>query len=772
MLRNPLPLNTPVILKLFSQQADSSHVSFIPEQFLGCGGNSLAYTGRLTRGNEPPVFGLMKEFLPVGLASRDTAKPGHPSPFSPIRIASKSIFDVQRNLLHENYLDSCKYADQDIADILPPLLGIFEGPYNPNYQGETTSYFFSSLTVGDCDYGAFHETSLFPMVQRIHGLCNRVARLHQRGLIHLDIKPENIIPLKNFDNQLALIDTDSLTSSTLDPAHIRFTSYSAGFSSPEQKRQASADIGPWSDVYALGAILYQKLYNRLPYAHRSLRLSVPYEISNPLFSGMSRATYHVLSGILKKALSIPVFSRFQSAAELASHLEKLLISIQEDSSPKSLYEHLSASLELSSNPEIAASYINHMLETSPELLRPVSVDSCLIQIRESMLYPQRFTAIRYVCQVLLDIVPDTPANHSEQALAHQNHRRIILYLLTACSALGDTAREKELLEKYPDQKSFQEFAPDHLLRQAEFCIEHFRFQEASALLLPYQDSMKTLCTLLPCERNQLTLAKLYSKSGQIHSYLNDWEAADAAFCCALESAEALSSPVHALTISTYYLYSAASLGSQADYCRVFRFFADNLRHSSGIDLLSAEDSVSSQFEMLLSLEPVSPDYQKPYLLQVFLHLFLRKCKDGHWNKKLLCQALDICALYSTWVSSSQGSSMLSRHPGELIAKDIALLAAHTGQCSLLDQCVHTLESYCRESSLLTLISLFALLEIANESNRETTACIKRICACLSAFASDDDQPQRRVIQDRFAPFSNSNNIDIPTCLNCLSYNYR
>ena len=91
-------------------------------------------------------------------------------------------------------------------------------------------------------------------------LLNSVAQLHDKGVIHLGIAPENLYVTD--DGHLLLAGFSTLEARTSD-GELDQELYS-GFSSPEQYEGGEWKGGAWSDVYALGAILYWMLTGEIP----------------------------------------------------------------------------------------------------------------------------------------------------------------------------------------------------------------------------------------------------------------------------------------------------------------------------------------------------------------------------------------------------------------------------------------------------------------------------------------------------------------------------
>ena len=110
------------------------------------------------------------------------------------------------------------------------------------------------------------QMSLVQILGVLEGMLDGLGHAAVRGLVHRDVKPENV--LVGADGRVKIADfgiaraRDRLWGSTLtDPGVAVGT---PAYMAPEQA--TAAEIGPWTDLYAVGAVAFEMVSGRLPFA--------------------------------------------------------------------------------------------------------------------------------------------------------------------------------------------------------------------------------------------------------------------------------------------------------------------------------------------------------------------------------------------------------------------------------------------------------------------------------------------------------------------------
>ncbi|MFO1330110.1 MAG: protein kinase [Rubrivivax sp.] len=225
---------------------------FVVGNVLGSpGGFGIAYLG-WDRVLQRKV--VIKELFPDTLVRRV----GDSNAVDPIHAGHRSYFNLQREL----FLDEArKLARLDGVDSVARVIHYF--------AQNDTAYFVMPHVPGTSLAGRVAQGGPLPLdtvLQWLWPLAEGLSAIHELGLIHRDIKPENV--LIDERERPVLIDFGNATVTDAVPddggSKGKFFAVSRCFAAPEQYINDLSRTGPWTDLYALGALLYFGLTGQRP----------------------------------------------------------------------------------------------------------------------------------------------------------------------------------------------------------------------------------------------------------------------------------------------------------------------------------------------------------------------------------------------------------------------------------------------------------------------------------------------------------------------------
>ncbi len=142
---------------------------------------------------------------------------------------------------------------------------------------------------------------------------------HSRGIIHRDIKPHNIMILR--DGSVKVADFGIARLSSTQNTLTQQTLGSVHYISPEQAKGSSVDAR--TDIYSLGVVMYEMLTGRLPFeGENAVSIAIQHISSIPLMPREINPDIPVgLETITMKAMNPDLDKRYQFAEQLYEDLE-------------------------------------------------------------------------------------------------------------------------------------------------------------------------------------------------------------------------------------------------------------------------------------------------------------------------------------------------------------------------------------------------------------------------------------------------------------------
>ena len=206
-------------------------------------------------------------------------------------------------------------------------------------------YFVMELVPGGQRITLYCDEHHFGIRQRVQlfiDVCHAVQHAHEKGVLHRDLKPSNILvasidgratpKIIDFGIAKAMRDQQRLTDVTAMTLEQQLLG-TPQYMSPEQARTGGTDVDTRSDIYSLGAVLYELLSGVSPLDGPSgpstaleqlHRLTTDEELPPPsarATSELRRALRGELDWIVGKCLEKDRMRRYESAAALAADLE-------------------------------------------------------------------------------------------------------------------------------------------------------------------------------------------------------------------------------------------------------------------------------------------------------------------------------------------------------------------------------------------------------------------------------------------------------------------
>ncbi len=151
-------------------------------------------------------------------------------------------------------------------------------------------------------------------------ILNGLHAVHEAGMLHLDIKPENIYLRE--DGSPILIDFGSSRQALVGPGHNQAIALTPGYA-PIEQYPGSGKPGPWTDVYAMGASMHRCVSGKRPVAaperHQALLKYAPDPLPAAVEIGRHDYPAYILE-VIDWALKVHARERPQSAIELQDAL--------------------------------------------------------------------------------------------------------------------------------------------------------------------------------------------------------------------------------------------------------------------------------------------------------------------------------------------------------------------------------------------------------------------------------------------------------------------
>jgi serine/threonine protein kinase len=170
--------------------------------------------------------------------------------------------------------------------------------------------------------------SLNVTVRAIQQICDGLTYAHSKGIVHRDIKPSNVLVDESGNCLLADFGIAHLAEGATKLTQTGMLMGTPEYMSPEQA--SGEHVGPASDIYSVGILLYELATGRVPYkAETPVAVAIKH-LTAPLPPPrtINPALYPEVEAVVLKALAKVPAERFSSAADLAVALSHAAHSAQ------------------------------------------------------------------------------------------------------------------------------------------------------------------------------------------------------------------------------------------------------------------------------------------------------------------------------------------------------------------------------------------------------------------------------------------------------------
>ncbi len=345
---------------------------------------------------------------------------------------------------------------------------ILAGLDHPNIahllEGGTTEdgrpYFVMEYVEGEPidAYAAKSGLEIMDRLRLFQQVCAAVQYAHHNLVVHRDIKPGNILVTgsgipKLLDFGIAKLLTSDVSRETVGLTQAGLRMMTPEYASPEQVR--SEPITTATDVYSLGAVLYQLLAGKMPHDFPS---SSPAERERVICETEPRPPSQVsgepaarqlrgdLDTIVLKAMQIDPRRRYASAEQLSADIQRHLDGMPIQARPQTLVYRAGRFVRRNRVPVAAAALVLVSLAAG----MTVAIWQARVARQQRVRAERRFNDVRQLAHSFLfdfhDAIENlpgaTPARHLvvNKALEYLNS--------LAQEAGGDVALERELAEAY------------------------------------------------------------------------------------------------------------------------------------------------------------------------------------------------------------------------------------------------------------------------------------------------------------------------------------
>lgn len=286
---------------------------YLVGKVIGEGGFGITYIG-FNMETDLPV--AIKEYFPSELATRDTTQG------NVITVFSGEARDLYRDGL-EKYLREAR--NLSMFSDLPGIVTVKDFFYE-NETAYIIMEYINGITLKDHLTKVGGRMKQNEVIKMMKPVLESMNKIHEVGIIHRDISPDNIMITKN--KQIKLTDFGAARVFDTEDNKSITVVLKRGYA-PEEQYRAKGNQGPWTDVYALCATMYRMITGVTP--QEALERIIDDNVE-PL-SKYDSTIWPETEYAIMKGLSLRAQDRYQTVNDLIDALYYSVMEYDADGTP-------------------------------------------------------------------------------------------------------------------------------------------------------------------------------------------------------------------------------------------------------------------------------------------------------------------------------------------------------------------------------------------------------------------------------------------------------
>lgn len=276
---------------------------------LGEGGFGITYTGYDTSEKRPVAI---KEYFPANIAQRNISQE-NPYAVIPFDGDNGNAFEHGR----ERFAQEAKVLKK--LTTLSHVVKVYDY-FLQNNTGYLIMEYVPGMTLREYvkEKGTFTIEQMYDVIGPI---VNDLAKIHEMGIVHRDISPDNIILQANGIAKVIDFGTARTVMQKEDGTNKTMTVMLRQQYAPKEQYLPNGHVGAWSDIYSFCATIYFMLFGKDP---ENVFERKAKDIANE-FRENELSEAQKLLHVLEKGMSVDCKKRYQTMSELQKALKEAVL---------------------------------------------------------------------------------------------------------------------------------------------------------------------------------------------------------------------------------------------------------------------------------------------------------------------------------------------------------------------------------------------------------------------------------------------------------------